>query len=295
MKQIFKSKQGSISGIFKATALAALLVSTLVATTAEAAVLITFVRRIVSAEVGLDPEFERIESRDLSGAFNKTLSNEQFLDGQGLFSSTATQNSDVGAQIFSGTGNSALVSPVGSIFDADSIFTIRFTLTDSYVLSGFARLEDEQTSTVPGERVAESRAELVGVVENGPDQRIFDSRTDDTSSLFGTLTAGDYELDVGTRINASFDAASTGRGSFDFLFALTEVIDTPPNSVPEPGSLALAMAGLAAIAAARKKKTAGEGDLETRSQGRKDARPVADSSRQTPRMSDIDSRDVFVD
>jgi hypothetical protein len=295
MKQIFKPKQGRVASMFKTTALAAVLASTLMAASAEAAVLISDVLRRTSVFAGNQEAIEE-ESRALSGAFDKTLTSQQFLD-EGFFSAIAVQNSTVDAQVFAGTGSAAFTAPGLSGTSALSDYDILFTLTSTYVFSGFATLTADQNPADSSKSLASSDASLQKRFENGLRQDIFDSAVNDTSSLLFTLLPGVYKFDITARARGSseFDIAESGQAGFAFRFTLTEVVDVPPNNVPEPGLLALAMAGLAAIAAARKKKAAGEGDLEARDQGGKDARPVADSHRQFPRMGNIDSRDVFVD
>jgi hypothetical protein len=297
MKQIFKSKQSSIARMFKTTALVAVLASTLMAAAgAEAAVLITDVLRRTIAGAGNQGSVQE-RSEALSGAFDKRVDSQDFLDA-GLFSATATQSSTVDAQEFAGFGTATFSAPTLNSNSALSAYRILFTLTDTYVFSGFATFTADQNPEDLTEKLVESDGALQKVFENGPDQDIFDSRVNDTSSVLITLLPGEYELNIATSargFNLSRDTPNSAQGSFDFRFSLTEVVDVPPNNVPEPGSLALAMAGLAAIAVARKKKAAGESNLEARDQGSKNARAVAGSYRQIPGIRDIDSRSVFVD
>ncbi len=293
MKQISKSKHRCTAGFFKTTALGALLASTLVATTAEAAVLISRLQREIGASATGNGIVQDV-SATLNGPFDSTVSSVF-----GSFSASATQNSSASndSQVFRGSGSSSLVGTTNPNAVAFSTFLVAFELTGSYTLSGFATLRAQESNNAD---INFANASF-SLVSQSLAQEVFSGFGTEINFSFEdtTIPAGKYLLDFNAPLFGIFSGSpgsvDSSSSSFDFLFALTEVIDTPPNSVPEPGSLALAMAGLAAIAAARKKKATNEGDLETRHQGRKDARAVADSFRQNPRMSDIDSRDVFVD
>jgi hypothetical protein len=259
MKQIFKSKPGRVASMFKTTALAALLASTLMAAGAEAAVLITDVHRGLRVKVGnlqADLEF----SGALSGAFDKTVTSQQLFDDDasvGFFTATATQSSTVDAQVFAGTGSAAFAAPRLGTTEALSAYFILFTLTETYVFGGFANLIVEQDPTGLTEPLARSKASLEKVLVDGSKQDIFNSFVDDTSSVLFTLLPGVYELGITTNARGSpitGNIPHSAQGSFDFRFTLTEVADVPPNNVPEPGSLALMGAGVLAAAASRRKR-----------------------------------------
>jgi hypothetical protein len=246
MKQIFKSKQGNLASMFKTTALAAVLASTLMAASAEAAVLITGVTRSTLADNGVLAALEDT-STALSGVYNQTLARNFFFD-EGSVTASASQNTNIADQVFSGTGSTEITQqPAAQQTRAVSQFTMLFTLTESYILSGLVTFKSVES---PG-FANDTEFQLTKI---GSSTSI---RLDEFSlspTLSGTLDAGDYFLDIVSR-SGNVGNIGSASSSFDFSVVLTELGDTPPpNNVPEPGSLALMGAGVLAAAASRRKR-----------------------------------------
>jgi hypothetical protein len=240
-----------LAGALRATALAALLATPLLASTAaQAAVVITSAARSVFADTSGSPPVT-LSSNTTQGLFTQTVKSQIFFDTGDGPSATAAQNTgmefDVGttALQLGGTGSTNLDLFGGATGAAESVFSVFFTLTSSFDLFGTAAL------LAGGGDASHASVSLDHLGASGGN--VF-SGIDTLTPLNGILGPGDYSLVLRARSD-SLDPVETGRASFGFALAFT-AIDDPVQQVPEPQSLALALTGLAACGLLRRRPSA---------------------------------------
>jgi hypothetical protein len=250
MKRIVGSKRSCTTGLCKTAALAATLAMAMFASAAQADVIVTDVLRATTADNGILPALSDT-STDLGGVYNKTLTRSTFLD-EGSVNAIATQNTNITEQVFSGTGTTSIEQPAGQTVEASSDFRVFFKLTESYLVSGLINF------TSVFSRLGGFANVGFDLFDQGNGNNVFHAdRANPLLSFSGTLTAGDYLLDLFTLAADGADGnAGFASTSFDLLFALTAIDDVPPPiNVPEPGLLALLSAGLMAESVSRRKRS----------------------------------------
>jgi PEP-CTERM motif len=253
MKQIFKSKPSYTADLFKTTTLAATLATAMFASSVQADVIVTSARRIMFADNSQLAQLNDT-STDLSGIYNKTLSRVS-QSGPDVDVAIATQNSNIGAQFFTGTSTADVGYTFGGETFAQTLFEVFFTLTESYNVIASARVAGDSSDGFNHNTFFNFTD--IGGTGISLKHSSFEQQQGSVAQAFSrTLSAGDYTLNAGANSSGFRSDIRTGSSSsrFDFAVVLTELDDTPPsNNVPEPGSLALMGAGVLAAAASRRK------------------------------------------
>ncbi len=261
MKQISKSKRRCTAGFFKTTALVATLATAMFASSAQAAVVISSTINNLRASNGVGPGASDFVV-GVPGNYSNTLTDFDLISqGTQLTSVIQNINIDTGSLVFSGSGSAGHSNRISGqtfiLVKGISEFVLDFSLTSLYVFSGSVVLDSEHSL---GDIFASvGQAELRSNVLSGQSEKVFDFSSfhipSDPTSVSFTLGPGDYRFRAEAITSGGGSGVpNNGFASFDFQFALTEVADIPPNSVPEPGSLALMGAGVLAAAASRRKR-----------------------------------------
>jgi hypothetical protein len=173
---------------------------------------------------------------------------------------SASQETDItnfaSSKFMSGFGRAEANSDGFTATNAESKFSVLFTIDGTFGFRG--------TATLVGNAAAGGSAlfDLFEINADGSISNLFSGT--DLAALpqpffGGVLDSGNYGLTVSARATTSSFSDSfldISRGFFQFsmsfLDAEQEPVD-PPNNVPEPGSLALMLAGALAFSATRKR------------------------------------------
>ncbi|HSV84233.1 MAG TPA: PEP-CTERM sorting domain-containing protein [Ramlibacter sp.] len=230
----------AMRGALRSIATAAVLATALFgATSAQASLVVTSAVRSVRAET-TGSAVDKAAASTTVGPFNQEVQSQVAGNGP---SAQASQDSLIDALTFTGTGSSALDLFDGRLGSAESVYLVFFTLTSSFSFEGSAVLGATGNAFSHASLVLEQLGAGGGVVESGLDTVL---------SLSGTLGPGDYSL-VARADSSSIDPNEAGRADFSFRLDFTDLAD-PPAAVPEPQSLALALAGLLACGLARRRQ-----------------------------------------
>lgn len=227
-------------GTLKSIAAAVLMGATLLAaTSAQAGLVVTSALRAISADTtGSAAEFASVSTT--SGPFSEVVQSVVSATGP---SAVASQETVIQALSFIGNGTSVLNLFDGISGSAESVYSLLFTLTSSFAFDGSVILDATGNAFSHASFVLEHLGAGGGIVESGIDTLL---------SLSGTLGPGDYSLVARAESN-SIDPNEAGRASFNIRLDFTELAD-PPAGVPEPHSLAIALAGLLACGVVRRRQ-----------------------------------------
>jgi len=242
MKSSTNARRPATAGrTLRFAAAAALLATTLMAATAaHASLVVTSALRDINADTSTSDAIET-KSFATSGLFKQALNSQDDSSGPDPFA-RARQETDIQALSFIGTGSSQLNLFDGAFGDAESVFSLFFTLSSAFEFDGSATLEASGNAFSHATFVLEHLGVGGGIVESGTDTEL---------TLSGTLGPGDYSMVVRAS-SISIDPNEAGDASFSIRLDFTELVD-PPTAVPEPQSLALVFAGLLACGAMRRR------------------------------------------
>ena len=220
-------------------AAAALLATTLIgATVAHAGPVVSSASRLISADTTASA-LDSASVSTTSGAFSQVVRSEVLRGGP---LAEATQDSVIDALSFSGNGSSLISLSNGAGGRAQSVYSLFFTLSSSFELDGSVLLQAAGNAFSHASFVLEHLGAGGGIVESGIDSLL---------TFSGTLGPGDYSL-VALATSSNIDPNEFGSASFNLRLDFTESAD-PPTGVPEPHSLALALAGLLACGVVRRR------------------------------------------
>jgi len=223
----------------KAIATAALLAATLLgATAARAGLVVTSATRSLVADTSISDEIST-KTFATDGVFNIGI---QSTDGFNNSNARAFQESDIQSLTFVGRGSTRVNLFDGDFGSAESVYSLFFTLSGAFEFDGLVDLEASGNAFSHASFVLERLGAGGGIVESGLDTGL---------AFSGTLGAGDYSL-VATASSSSIDPNEFGQAAFDLRLGFTDLSD-PPAAVPEPQSLALALAGLLACGLVRRR------------------------------------------
>jgi hypothetical protein len=241
------------------TAAAVLAATFLGAGAACAAPVVTAAARTVSASTqGAAPQ---ALVSNTTGFFFEAASSQVFLDSGDGPRSEGSQTTLISSVDFSGGGESRSAGLFGRSALALSTFEVLFTLATDHTLDGQVRLSVQDRDTTSDVNFLFERLGAGGSLLFSADD---DDGTGDERLVFGgmTLAAGSYRMLFSTQtIGSNLDNDASGSGLFQFGAFFTDlgVVGGPPATVPEPGSLALTLAGLLACGVLRPRKPAPQG------------------------------------
>lgn len=209
--------------------------SLMLANSAHAGLLLTSIEREVSAFAEGDvPGFD---STNLSvGAYSAAVAS-----GNGSARARATQDSNIGTSDISADLFASSSSFIGALANAQSRVDIFFTLTSSYQYAGTA------FRAIGGN----SDSDLIFFIEDIANGIV----THEPQIGSGLLGPGDYRLFLAATSSVT-GAVQSGFAQFGVDISFTEVATQEPDAVPEPDSLVLALAGVLACGAARRRRPA---------------------------------------
>lgn len=222
-------------------ALAAAVALVAIAAPAHAALVISAATQSVSADTSRSDPVAQI-GHATAGGFD---ANAVSMESNVRQPATAVAGIDVvmAADVITGNGQAHLALTNDANGSADSFFEVLFSLTSDTIVIGSAALSGS------GNAVSHALFNL-DRLGSGGGSVISESDTAPLPAFEGELLAGDYRLRLHAS-SASIDPNESGLAWFTFSLRFQ---DRDAHAVPEPQTWLLALLGLAACSALRKKR-----------------------------------------
>lgn len=220
----------------------------LAATSARAGlVVVTSASRSIVAET-TDASPSAAAAVSTTGVFDDAVSSPA--SSGGVVFALAAQDSDINTPFFSGSSKVAVGSDAATSASAESTYALLFSVTGDF---GFRAFVDMGSN---GNGASQTAFELFQIGADGASTSML-SAVQAIPIVDGTLGSGNYGLSVRASSSAS-GVDQVANSFFRFSVSFFDLFEPPsdppndPHAVPEPQTLALALAGLLAAATARR-------------------------------------------